>query len=176
MPRLPEARLITALVLLAACAHAPANTVPAFEVFAAHLPRDSSSGVPFAPERLRGKVVVVTFVASWCFPCLADLITLEKLQHVYGERGYQNVLVGMDLEGHKVLDPFAQAYALSCPLVVANDRLRSGETPFGLIKELPTRLIFGRDGRFIDGYTGVVAYEKLEQVVKTALQEPSSVP
>ena len=121
-------------------------------------------------------LVVVTFVASWCFPCLADFVTLQKLQHDYGERGYQNVLVGMDLEGHKVLEPFAQSYALTCPLVVANDRLRAGETPFGLIKQLPTRLIFGRDGRFVDGYTGVVGYLQLERVIKTALSVPTGSP
>jgi len=172
VPKLSEARLILALASgLCACAHSPADAVPRFETFAANLPRDSASPTPFQPERLRGRVVVVTFVASWCFPCLADLITLQKLQTDYGARGYSNVLVGMDLEGHRVLDPFVETYALTCPVVVSNERLRSGETPFGLIRELPTRLIFGRDGRFIDGYTGVVAYEQLEKVIKAALDE-----
>ncbi len=155
-----------------ACAHNPTADVPPFDVFAAWLPRDSASAVPFQPERLRGQVVVVTFVASWCFTCLADLITLKKLQTVYGERGFQNVLVGMDLDGHRVLDPFAESYSMKWPLVVSNARLRSGDTPFGLVRELPTRLIFGRDGRYIDGYTGVVASEELEKVIIRALEAP----
>lgn len=174
MSKLPEARLtwwrVVVLALASACAHAPPATVPSLEAFTAFLPRDSASVAPFEPERLHGKVVVLTFVASWCFPCLADLITLEKLQRDFGADGYQNILVGMDLEGHRVLDPFAQTYNLTCPLVVSNERLRAGETPFGIVHELPTRLIFGRDGHFIDGYTGVVAYEHLERVIKEALE------
>lgn len=174
MPKLPEARLslvVAAALLASACAHTPATSVPSFGTFAASLPRDSASSVPFQPERLHGHVVVLTFVASWCFTCLADLVTLEKLQKEYGAKGYDNVLVGMDIEGRRVLEPFAESYSLACPLVVSDERLRSGETVFGLVRELPTRLIFGRDGRFIDGYTGVVGYEQLEKVIKAALAE-----
>ncbi len=171
-------RLVAVLGLvstLLGCAHVDPGPLPHFESWAPYLPRDSASATPFQPERLRGKVVLVTFVSSWCFPCLADFVTLTKLQTDLGPRGFANVLVGMDLEGHRVLDPFAASYSLQCPLVVSDERLRAGQTPFGHIRELPTRFLFGRDGRLVDGYTGIVAYEALERVVKAALEEPTPV-
>ena len=118
---------------------------------------------------MRGQVVMITFIASWCFPCLADLISIERLQEVYGQQGFRNVLVGMDLEGHLALDPLAQTYSFTCPLVVADQRLINGETVFGTVRELPVRLIFGRDGKFVDGYSGIVGYEALEKVIKRSL-------
>ncbi len=179
MSKLPEARLraglisgaaLTWLLLFSTCAHSPKDSVAPFETFAGALPRDSASSVPYQPETMRGQVVMITFIASWCFTCLADLISIERLQEVYGARGFRNVLVGMDLEGHRALDPFAQTYSLTCPLVVASQRLINGETVFGTVRELPVRLIFGRDGKFVDGYSGVVAYEALEKVIKRALE------
>lgn len=96
--------------VLAACAHEPVSP-PAPELtwagVAFELPQDSVT-VPFDPRALKGKVVLLTFVTSWCFPCLTDLVTLDKLQRDYGARGFQNVLVAVNIDGRKVLEPFAE--------------------------------------------------------------------
>lgn len=152
------------------CAHGRGGEeLPSFSVFTAALPRDSASAVPFEPSRLRGKVVLVTFIATWCFPCLAELATLDKLKRDYGAQGFENVAVGMDLEGRQVLEPFATSYALGYPLVVANDALRDGETPFGHIRELPTRVLFGRAGQVVAAYAGVIPWPELRQAVTDEL-------
>lgn len=158
-----------ALGLACGCAH-PGADLPRFDTWALYLPRQSASRVPFAPERLRGRVVLVTFIASWCFPCLTDLATLGKLERDYGAKGFSNVLVGMDLEGAQVLEPFAQNYQLDVPLVVADDRVRSGQTPFGPIRELPSRVLFARDGTVVGGYSGVAQYETLARVVAAEVE------
>jgi thiol-disulfide isomerase/thioredoxin len=164
------AALALCATLSAACAHGPgAEALPTFAMCAAALPRDSASAVPFEPARLRGKVVLVTFIATWCFPCLAELATLDKLQRDYGAQGFQNVLVGMDLEGRKVLEPFAANYELRSPLVVSTPALRDGETPFGRIRELPTRVLFDRDGQVVAAYAGVIAWPELQKAVTDAL-------
>ena len=141
-----------------------------FSAFAASLPRDSASEVPYEPERLQGRVVLVTFVASWCFPCLAELASLRRLEEQYGAQGFSNVLVGMDLEGRAVLEPMARQLGLRCPLVVGDDRLRSAQTPFGRVRELPSRVLFGRDGRVVAAYSGVAPHEALERVVREELR------
>ncbi len=153
------------------CAPSPESTLPRFESYAAYLPRDSASAVPYEPERLGGRVVLVTFIASWCFPCLLDLATLEKLEREYGARGFSNVLVGVDLEGRKVLEPLAAGYSLRYPLVVADERLRSGGTPFGRVRELPARMLFARDGAVVAAYTGVAPYEALAKVIEQELEK-----
>ena len=125
---------------------------------------------PFQPGSLRGKVVLVSFFATWCFPCLADLPVLEKLQKDNAARGFTVVAVGLDLEGAKVLEPWAAQYALPFPVLVGGDELRGGETAFGRIAALPTTFLFGRDGTVLYAYQGVAAPERLLAVVGDAVR------
>lgn len=151
--------------LATGCARNRDAALADFRTFMNALPRQTAGQVPFKPETLEGQVVLVTFIATWCFPCLAELAALDHLANDYGPKGYANVLVGMDLEGRKVLDPFAEGYKLTAPLIVADDRIRSGETVFGRIRELPSRVLFARRGELVVGYAGVSKYEDLDRLV-----------
>lgn len=163
--------LLLGSLSVAACARNPDATLADFRTFMNALPRETAGFVKFEPWKLEGKVVLVTFLATWCFPCLAELVVLSRLARDHGEAGFANVLVGMDLEGRAVLDPFAAGYKLTDPLLVADDRLRSGETVFGHIRELPSRVLFARSGATVVGYAGVSKYEDLERLVASEVSK-----
>jgi thiol-disulfide isomerase/thioredoxin len=129
----------------------------------------ADDGLGFSVNGLQGRVVLITFIATWCFPCLADLVTIKRLASLYGARGFSNVLVGMDLEGRRVLEPFAKEYQLDAPLLVADDRIRSGNSAFGAIRELPSRLLFGRDGALVVAFSGVTPFQDLARLVEAEL-------
>jgi hypothetical protein len=116
----------------------------------------------------------VTFLATWCFPCLVDLPALERLQLEHGSTGFQNIAVGMDLEGKTMLEPFARQYALSYPLMVASAPLLAGQTPVGRIRELPTRVLFGGDGQVLGAYAGLLPWSTLQHAVIEALRARTS--
>ncbi len=155
----------------AGCARPAEVTIASFRTAMNDLPHQTAGRIPFEPWTLEGKVVLVTFVATWCFPCLTELVVLSRLQRDHAEAGFCNVMVGMDLEGRAVLDPFAEGYKLDYPLLVADDRVRAGETVFGRIRELPTRFLFARSGEVVLGYTGVSTYEELERAVASELSK-----
>lgn len=157
-------RALLTMALAVGCAKR-GDVLPDFRGFLDDLPRHTAGRVPFEPSRLEGRVVLITFLATWCFPCLTELVVLQRLERDHGGRGFSNVLVGMDLEGKMVLAPFAEVYKLSAPLVIADERIRSGESAFGRIRELPTRLLFGRSGKLILAYSGVSKYEELDRAV-----------
>jgi thiol-disulfide isomerase/thioredoxin len=46
----------------------------------------SIDGKPVSLSQFRGKPVVLTFFASWCQPCRAELPMMEKLQKEMGDR------------------------------------------------------------------------------------------
>lgn len=159
------------LLLAAAAGGCVKATPPApdLRAFTADLPWETANGVAFEPWRLEGRVVLLTFLATWCFPCLAELVVLKRLARDHGEGGFSNVLIGMDLEGKKVLEPFAQGYQLTEPVLVSTPRLRNGETLFGRIRELPSRMLFGRDGRLVVAWSGVSGFAELDQLVRAEL-------
>ena len=164
-------RSLLLATLASGCVRSSAATLGDFRTFMNALPRETAGKVPFEPWKLEGKVVLVTFIATWCFPCLTELVVINRLEHDHSAQGFANVLVGMDLEGRMVLEPFAEGYHLSMPLIIANDHIRSGESVFGRIRELPSRILFGRSGELVVGFAGVSKYEDLERLVASEVSK-----
>jgi cytochrome c biogenesis protein CcmG, thiol:disulfide interchange protein DsbE len=84
-----------------------------------------------ALSRLRGRVVVLNFFASWCDPCRGEAPVLRGLSERYRNRGV--VVVGVatndDLGDAR---RFAQEHGLSYPLVVADEDILTAYAVRGL--------------------------------------------
>jgi thiol-disulfide isomerase/thioredoxin len=135
-----------------------------------HLPDDAVGQVPFDREALGDKATLITFFATWCLPCLGQLGLVSQLQEEYGPRGLQVIAVGMDLDGRRVLGPFAQAYAANLPVLVADDALRTGQTPFGKVKEVPVSVILDRRGQVVVAWPGLAEADDVRRQVERALE------
>jgi thiol-disulfide isomerase/thioredoxin len=155
--------------LLVGC-HSVRLETPRLASYLSALPADFANEHRLEFSQIEGRVVLVVFIATWCFPCLADLVSLAKLERTFAAEDFAIVMVGMDLEGRRVLTPFSDAYALKFPLIVADEPVRNGETPFGRIRELPSRVLFGRDGELVAAYSGVARHELLEETVRRAVE------
>lgn len=178
-PRLRRARpprgalALTLLLLALGCAHGPrgrgggegGDLRPPL-----NLP--SVGPVPFHPAALSGRVVLVHFFATWCFPCLQEVPALRALQERYGPRGLTVVGVGMDLDGGRTLAPFARTFELPYPVLVADDALRAGSTGYGRIHELPSTVLLDTEGRAVAGWTGLAPPERVAELVEAHLPRP----
>ena len=153
------------LALGSGCAHVPegADRLPALD-----LPAVGPGS--WRAQDAEGKVVVLVFIATWCFPCLQELPTLQALQERYGARGVQVVLLGVDREGRKVLEPFAYSYKLPFPVLVADDRIRAGESRFGKVQAVPQGMVFDREGKLVSAWRGPLSAELLEAELRRVLQ------
>lgn len=125
---------------------------------------------PYDWRRLPGRVVMVSFFATWCFPCVAELPTLEALQKEYGPQGFQVVLVGMDLDGARVLQPFADYYALNFPVLVSDEGMQQGQSAFGLIPALPATFLLDKEGRVAGAWQGMAGHEDVSKAVEKLLR------
>ncbi len=163
------------MVLLAtlSCAHAPTDQSIAINRARAlaALPLVAVDGSAFVPERYVDKVMLVTFIASWCFPCLSDLPVLQSMETEFVTQGFRNIVVGLDAEGAASLAPMATQFALTFPVLAASASLRKGDSVYGPIRELPVRIFFGADGQFIGGYSGVLAPEQLRAVIARVMAD-----
>ncbi len=155
---------------LGACAHSDAPPPPPLSAFSSALQLPSVGPAPYSGTRSRGQVLLVTFLATWCFPCIGQLSLLETEQKRHGARGLHILAVGMDLEGAEVLEPFAREYALPFPLLVADEAIRKGQTAFGPIPVLPASFLFGRDGRLITAFPGLLVADELDRLILRALE------
>ncbi len=78
--------------------------------------------------------------------------------------------MGLDLDGAKVLEPFAASRDYPLPVLVGSERIRDGESIFGSQRELPTRFLFARDGSLVLAYGGVAAPKDLIAAVRKEVE------
>jgi thiol-disulfide isomerase/thioredoxin len=57
---------------------------------------DAISGNAVSLRKLRGKVVVIDFWATWCGPCVAEMPEMKKLYSKYHDRGVDFIGVSLD--------------------------------------------------------------------------------
>ncbi len=170
--RLPRA--LAAVVCVVLVASGCPRRVPGSEVFEedarpALWLDQAGQGRKWTPSALEGQVTVVNFFATWCFPCLGQLLLLGKIQKDLGPRGLRVVAVGMDLEGGKVLDPFVRAEPRPFPVLIADEAIRKGETPFGKIPVVPSTFLIDREGRIVQAWAGLPNPDELRAAVEERL-------
>ncbi len=90
-----------------------------------------------------GKVVVVTFWASWCGPCKKELPVLEGVQRAVGKDRIQVIAVNIEEREQfrrvsKALEPLA--------LMLSHDYRKIPSESYG-VKGIPHMVIIGKDGK-----------------------------
>ena len=97
---------------------------------------------------LRGKVVVISFWATWCRYCLKELPTLVGLQSVATQRGLPMQVVAVDFEEPR--DVFRRSVKLLQPklpgLLMTWDRNGSIRKAFDSGDGIPVMVLLHRDG------------------------------
>ena len=91
----------------------------------------------------RGKVLMVTFWATWCVPCRKEMPALEELQFKFGDRGLRVIGINFKEDEAKIRH-FAKLYGLSFPLLL--DTTGSITKTYGVVA-FPTTFLIGRDGK-----------------------------
>lgn len=101
---------------------------------------------------LRGKVVIVSFWASWCGYCRKELPVLAALQKLKGTRDLQVIGVNHDDDYDKYKDLSRRWKDLDILLTYDAPDGRIGK-PYK-IDTLPFMVMIGRDGRIAQVFTG----------------------
>lgn len=129
---------------------------------------------------LRGKVVVISFWATWCRYCMKELPILGGLQAVAKQRGLPLQVVEINYkEDHRT---FVRASNLLMPklpgLLLTWDRTGALAKSFGLGNALPAMVMLHRDGTVADvevGYDASMLNSLIAKINKL-MNEPAPVP
>ena len=122
----------------------------------------SLDGEDVSLSSLRGKVVLLTFWASWCGPCRKELPVLANLESELGGRGL--VVLGINDERGSAARNFLQSRGLA--LRTLSDSRHAVHRLYG-VHSIPTLLVLDRGGTVIGHYHGGIP----ETIIRASLKQ-----
>jgi cytochrome c biogenesis protein CcmG, thiol:disulfide interchange protein DsbE len=150
--------LLCLLPVGAAQAMAVGDPVPDFA-------RTSLQGGQVSLYSLRGKLVLLSFWATWCAPCREELPAFSKWQQAYGARGLRVIGVSMDDEVEPVRRYLA-VQTVAFPVVMGDAQLGAR---FGGVLGLPLSYLIGADGRVLARFQGEPRLGEMESQIRSHL-------
>jgi thiol-disulfide isomerase/thioredoxin len=126
-----------------------------------------------------GKVVLLSFWATWCRPCVDELPDLGRLAAKYRDRGFVILAASLDEgQGRALAREMAGKLPEGIEVVfgaTTDDLLR-----YDLGDSVPVSLLFGRDGTIADRRRGTIdpgtLDDKIERLLGTAPTEKKRFP
>ena len=117
-------------------------------------------------HRLRGKVVLLNFWATWCAPCQTEIPAFADWQRKYGPAGLQVVGVSMD-DGEEPVRKAIARLRPDYPMVMGDAKL--GEL-YGGVLGLPLTLLIDRSGIVRAQIQGAADLKTMEKRIQELLK------
>jgi peroxiredoxin len=121
---------------------------------------------------LRGKPVLVTFWATTCPGCRAEVPHLIELYREFQPRGFEIIAVAM------AYDPPAQVLEFrngkKLPYKVALDLDSKAALAFGDVRLTPTTFVISSDGRIVFEKVGEFDTKVMRALIEKLLNEPTT--
>ena len=128
----------------------------------------SFDGAPVALEGQRGKVVVLNFWASWCYPaCYEEAPVLERQWRAFRDRGV--TVIGVDIQDTaEAAQKFIRDFGLTFPNL--RDTTGQVSVDYG-VYGVPETFFIDRQGRIRAKHVGAVTDEVFRTTVERLLSE-----
>ncbi|MFZ6723019.1 TlpA family protein disulfide reductase [Undibacterium sp. Ji49W] len=155
------AKFLAAGLLIALPFISPASQAATKEEFPAKpmLTGTMLNGKPFKLNTGKGDVVLVTFWATWCPTCRAEMPTFRKFYEANKKAGFELVTVSID-DAMSDIDDYSK---LSTWMTKSNQNFPSlwrnapnYKDNFGKVFATPTAFLIGRDGKVIESFKGAI--------------------
>jgi thiol-disulfide isomerase/thioredoxin len=130
------------------------------------------NGNTITSGELRGKVVLLSFWATWCQPCLDEIPDLIGMQSRYADRLQ---IIGLSLDPgppesvNPLLKRVAQEQGINYPVAIAPLDLQG---KLGGILGLPTTFLLDEAGRLVQKHVGAVNPSLYETEIRALLNLP----
>ncbi|MCB1170638.1 MAG: TlpA family protein disulfide reductase [Leptospiraceae bacterium] len=110
----------------------------------------SLDGQKYSLESLKGKFVVISFWATWCMPCRAEIPILNSVfEELHGEG---LVILGITAEQKSVVQEFLKDTHIQYPVIV--DDYGRITSRYG-VQAFPTLVMIDRQGNLVDRGAGL---------------------
>jgi len=114
-------------------------------------------------KELEGHVLLVTFFAIWCPPCIQEIPSLIDLQNSYKEKGFSVLAFSVDEGSPEPLHNLIEKFGINYPVLLADNDVARG---FGGVTGIPVSFLVNRKGEIVKKYLGYVEHDVLEEEIK----------
>ena len=95
---------------------------------------------------LRGQPVLLNIWATWCYPCRAEMPSINALYQDYQAKGLAIVAIATDQEGKPIVAPFLQAYRLTFPVLLDPQNMLETQLQ---VRGIPASYVLDKRGRIV---------------------------
>jgi peroxiredoxin len=119
----------------------------------------------------RGRVILLSFWATWCMPCRTEMRSIAGLYRKYHDAGFEVVAVFSDVQGAEVVQPFMTRRQLRFTTLL--DATGQVTRLYG-VTSLPTTYLLDREGGLVSVAIGDYDWATAEaQALITSLLDPA---
>jgi thiol-disulfide isomerase/thioredoxin len=126
----------------------------------------TASGSTIQLSKLRGKVVLVNFWATWCGPCRAEIPDFSEVYKKYRAKGFEIIGISLDQDGWNSVSSFVKKYGIPYPVVLGDGKVVD---QYGGFEFIPTSFLVDQQGNIVDQHTGAWSKAVLEKKLKGLL-------
>ena len=117
-------------------------------------------------KQLDGKVLLVTFFATWCPPCIQEIPSLVALQDSFKSKGFSVLAFSVDEGDLAPLYNLIDKFGINYPVLLAEPEIARS---FGGVTGIPATFLVNGQGQILKKYMGYVSHDFLEEDIKSML-------
>ncbi len=134
------------------------QTAPLFDV-------KTLDGKRIRLQDLRGKIVLLSFWASWCGECIAEIPTLKEFYKAFGS-DKRFVMIGLSLDNSaKTLRSFTKSHEMNWTQGVLGDWSQSKIPSLYAVSFIPTMYLIDQNGIVVDVLRGLKMHDAIDKAL-----------
>jgi len=153
--------LLIAVLLLGGTTAGAAVPMPEFSLSSV------VDGKTVSSDSFKGKVLLITFFATWCPPCRQEIPTLIQLHKDLGPRGFSVLGISVDEGGAGIVAKLVEQEKINYPVLLSDS---STPDKFGGVAGIPTSFLVNRKGHVVKKYPGFVPHTLLKRDIEALLK------
>ncbi len=118
-------------------------------------------------KQFQDQVLLVTFFATWCPPCIQEIPTLIELHKKFGPEGFSVVAFSVDEGDVDPLMKLIDKFSINYPVFLEDPAVTKS---FGGVTGIPVTYIVNRRTEIVKKYLGYVDHDHLEDEINDILE------